>query len=173
MESRRSLSIALVACVLLAGCTATGPSTAPTESTSVTSATPPETTATACPPDEDLAREPLPDAPENVTRESVRSFATAYEEATVWNRERADSTLSLGVDVSEATVVNRTETGYVVHLAGGFGVEACLDGSLVAGEGIVQTNYFVNETTVIRLESPASRAADPRNGGTVVERWEP
>jgi hypothetical protein len=172
MERRRSLSLVLVACVLLAGCTATGPSTAPTESTSATSATPTETTAAACPPGEDLAREPLPDAPENVTRESVRSFATAYEEATVWNRERADSTLSLGVHVSEATVVNRTETGYVVHLAGGFGFEDCLDGSHVAGEGIVRANYFVNETTVIRLGNPDARTVDPRNGGAVVERWE-
>jgi len=172
MESRRSLSIALVACVLLAGCAATGPSTAAPESTSVSSATPTETPST-CPPDETLARKPLPDAPENVTRERVRSFATAYEEATVWNRERADSTLSLGVHVSEATVVNRAETGYVVHLEGGFSFEECLDGSGVAGEGIVRANYFVNETTVVRLESPASRTADPRNGGTVVERWEP
>ncbi|WP_327050754.1 hypothetical protein [Halomicrococcus gelatinilyticus] len=163
------MSLVLVACVLLAGCTATSPSTAPTETTSVTSATPTETTST-CPPDEDLARRPLPDAPENVTRESVRSFAAAYEEASVWNRERADSTLSLGVHVSEATVVNRTGTGYVVHLEGGFSFEECLDGSGVAGEGIVRTNYFVNETTVVRLESPDSRAADPRNGGTVVER---
>jgi len=171
MERRRSLSVALVACVLLAGCAATGPSTAPTESTSVTSATPTDTTST-CPPDEDLARRPLPDAPGNVTRESVRSFVTAYEEATVWNRELKNPKISLGVHVSEATVVNRTETGYVVHLAGGFGFEDCLGGSHVAGEGIVRTNYFVNETTVVRLESPDSRAADPRNGGTVVERWE-
>jgi hypothetical protein len=175
MERHRSLSLALVACVLFAGCLTTGSPAGPTETKTTTdhppSTTPIGTTSEACPSAENVTRKPLPDAPENVTRKSVRSFAAAYEEATVWNRQVGYSTVSIGAHVSEATVVNRTETGYVVHLEGGFSFQDCRGGQRVAGDGIVRTNYFVNETTAIRLEGPETRTVDPRNGGTVVERW--
>ncbi len=132
--------------------------------------TPPQ--ENSCPPAENLSVRALPQQPSTLTNETAVAFASAYEEAIVWNDHLDNQTLSMGVSVSKATVVDRTASGYVVHVEGGLGFEKCLDGGHVAGDGFINANYFVNGTTAVRLQHPDSVTADPRERGTVVERWE-
>lgn len=179
MLSRSPPAVALLLAltvVLVAGCSAGGPaaptdsppaSTSTASSAPTTEDTPP--TARPCPTPEALAARPLPERPEEFTAESARSFAAAYEEATVWNDE-FQRRHSLVVGVDEATVLNRTEDGYLVGVTGNLGFTDCQDERLVAGDGVIRTSYFLNDSVVLRLAG-GDGTADPRGNGTIVERW--
>lgn len=148
--------LAVVACVLLAGCAA--------------DSSPNQTTG--CPTPKDYGSKPFPEKPSNVNASSAASFAAAYEEALAWNEavDRADTSLtSNGV----AGTVRRAGSGYIVEVDGGASYRTCTNGSVAVADNFFHVNYFVNETVVIRLEDPENDTVDPRtNGGEVVERWE-
>lgn len=151
-----ALHATVLACVLLAGCAGVVPS---------------GTETTTCPPATDYESKPLPEKPTAFTADSVAEFAEAYEETMAWNDavEQAETSLSSN---GSAEVVNRTETGYVVHVTGGASYRTCTNGATAVADNFFDANYFVNETTVVRLETPENRTTNPRvNNGTIVETW--
>jgi len=161
----RVAALALAACLLLAGCSAVAP-TAPTADTPGTD-TPPA--AEPCPTPEELTARELPDRPDALAADAVTAYVAAYEEATVWNSQY-EQRHSLVVGVDETTVLNRTGDGYVVRATGNVGYTDCQDERLVAGDGVIRTSYFLNDSVLVRLET-TDQTADPRGNGTVVERW--
>lgn len=149
-----ALRLAVVACVLLAGCAAPSPG---------------ETRE--CPTPTEYDPKPLPGKPSDVTASSAASFAAAYEETLAWNDAvgRAETSLTSN---GHGEVVRETGTGYVVHVDGGASYRTCTSGSVAVADNVFHANYFVNETVVVRLDSPTNTTVDPRtNGGEVVERW--
>lgn len=159
-------SLALVACLLLAGCGAATSPGAPSPTTSTD-----DPTGTPCEPNGTLSSRALPDQPETLDRQTAVDFVTDYEEATLWNRNVGPEKQSMTVAVTRSEVVRTTATGYVVHLAGEVSFEACSSGRLVAGTGPTATTYFVNESRLVRLADADDPTRDPRGNGTVVERW--
>jgi hypothetical protein len=125
---------------------------------------------TDCPTAEDYEQRLLPDRPEPFTNETVADFARAYEEARVWN-ENLDAHHELGVS-GQATVANRTDSGFVVIVSGGVTKHDCAAGHSVA-DGFMSAAYFVNESVVVRANPDPGTvdAVDPRVDGEVVERW--
>jgi hypothetical protein len=171
--------VAVVLCLLLAGCAGAGTPASTTDSTTTTVSDSGSTTTTEgqstttedCPPYANLSERDLPERPTTLDAAGVRDYVTASEEATVWNDLIEERKISLGVHASNTTVVARPDDGYLLRVEGGFGFEDCLNGSHVAGDGVLRTNYFVNDTVVLRDDDPESLTDDPRDGGTVVERW--
>ncbi|MFC3477478.1 hypothetical protein [Halobacterium litoreum] len=156
-----ALHLAVAACLLLAGCSAAAPSTdQPTTPTDTTTQEPCRTI--------DYEPKPLPDPPANLTAERAASFTAAYENATVWNENAPEADHALRVS-TEASVVNRTDTGFVVHVSGGGSYAACHGEAEAVADMFLHTNYFVNETTVVRLTHPENKTDDPRrHGGEVL-----
>lgn len=170
MVPRLPAALAVAACLLLAGCSAVAP-TAPTADAPTTDTpgtdTPP--TAEPCPTPDELTAMELPDRPDALTAGTATGYVAAYEEATVWNSQY-ERRHSLVVGVDEATVLNRTEDGYVVRATGTLGFTDCQDERLVAGDGVIRTSYFLNDSVLLRL-AEGDGTTDPRRNGTVVERW--
>lgn len=161
---RRALPLAVVAVVLLAGCSGLAP-----PSDQATSSTQSPTETADCPPPENFAEKPLPDRPENLTKDRAVEFATAYEEATVWNEllPRADHHLSAS---TRGEVVTETEDGYIVFVDGSASYGRCVDSGTAHSDLFFDANYFVNESTAIRLTDIENKTTDPRtHGGDVVE----
>ena len=164
---RLALHLAVVACLVLAGCVTNVPTAAPTTTPSETTGS--TETTLACQ-ETDYDQRPLPDVPENVTAETAVEFAAAYENVTFWNENADKADNSLRVD-TRASVVNETETGFVVHVSGGGSYVACIDSGEAVSDEWFRTNYFVNETMTARLVQPENKTDDPReNGGEVVEQ---
>jgi hypothetical protein len=161
--------LGVLACVCLAGCTTGGTGVGATPNTSGDQSS--TTTTTGCPPYGTFSPKPIPEKPTTLSNTSVAEYAAAAEEAIVWNRNVEDEKISVGVHASNATVVETTRSGYIVHVIGQFSFEDCRDGGYVAGEGLIEATYFVNNTTVVRLADPPSPTADPRGNGTVVKSW--
>lgn len=151
---RALIALLLAVCVLLAGCASSG-----------------GTATESCPPPKNFSEKPLPEKPTTLTNETAVEFAVAYENATTWNENLDGQKTDLNVGAS-GEVLNRTETGYLVHVSGGFSTYSCSMGQTAVGDGFVSANYFVNNSTVLRLEYPENRTVDPRDGGVVVEQWE-
>lgn len=150
------------ALVVFAGCTGgISGSTSPSEATASPSP------AADCPADRATER-PLPARPEALTADRAVRFAERFERAYGANRE-------LGPNVIEATVtpvranVTETAAGYRVRLGVGFSETRCLDGATAVGDGSYAAAYFLNETTVRRVEAGgrAGSELDPRNGTVV------
>lgn len=160
----------LVACLLVAGCSAGGPAATPTDPTATPATTEADTPSMAepCPTPEPLTVRSLPERPGELTADTARSFVADYEEATVWN-DQFHRHHTLVVTVDETTVLNRTADGYVVRVMGDVAVTDCRDERLVAGDGVIRTSYFLNDSVVLRL-AEGDGTADPRADGTVVER---
>lgn len=164
---RPALHLAVAACLVLAGCSTGVPTTDSTSTPSETT-TPTETTRSC--PEVDYDQRTLPDLPQNVTAETAVEFAAAYENATVWNEnaEKADNSLRAS---TRGEVVNETDTGFVVYVSGGGSYVACHGEARAVADMRLHVNYFVNETTAVRLVQPDNKTDDPReNGGVVVER---
>ncbi|WP_158059041.1 hypothetical protein [Halorussus halophilus] len=159
MRRTRIDLLLLALCVLLSGCASSGVGTSPRE-----------TTTDGCPPTKHFSKKSLPEKPAELTNETAVEFAVAYENATTWNEERKNAETELNVN-AQGSLVNRTKTGYVVHVSGGISTYSCHDGQVAVGDGFVRANYFVNDSTVVKLEHPENRTTDPRDGGVVVERW--
>lgn len=161
---RAAVQIAIAATVVLAGCSGVVPG----GNQSTTPAQTPTETAD-CPPSEDFDSKSLPDVPENLTEVRAVDFATAYENATLWNDRvpEADHYLSTS---TRGELVADTETGYVVHVRGSASHATCSNGERAVADAWPKTNYFVNETLVVRLTYPENKTDDPRyNSGEVVE----
>lgn len=115
-----------------------------------------------------------PEIPATLTNESVGQFATEFERARFYERFEGER-----VRVSfnaRADRVNRTGSGWLVDIDGGFAEYGCNDGVSYVADGIVNARYFVNETAAYRAdgvghpESDVERNAtiDPRENGTRV-----
>lgn len=86
----------------------------------------------------------------------------------MWNENDGGAEFGLSV-TSDTSVVNRTPDGFIIHVIGGVTYQGCTDGSVWVADGGLAANYFVNETTAIRLNQPRNRTDDPReHGGEVV-----
>lgn len=152
--SGRAVVVVVVA-LLLAGCASIAPDGGEPDS--------------ECPTPTAYDQQPLPERPATVTEETAAEFAAAHANATAWNENagRAEMALSTNAD---GDVVNRTETGFVVHVSGGFTYRTCTGGQTAVADGFLRTNYFVNETLVVRLDAPENRTTNPlTNGGEVIE----
>ncbi len=147
----------LCLCLVLAGCSSSTPApgtTTPTDS-------PCSTTV-------EYEQRPVPDLPSNVTRETAIAFAESHAEALAWNDSIRSAEFGLSV-TSDTSVVNRTPDGFIIHVTGGVTFQGCTDGSVWVADGGLAANYFVNETTAIRLNHPQNTTDDPReHGGEVV-----
>ncbi|MFC4407457.1 hypothetical protein [Haloarchaeobius iranensis] len=147
----------LCLCLVLAGCSSSTPA-------------PETTTATdsPCSTTVEYEHRPVPDLPSNVTRETAIAFAERHAEALAWNDSVRSAEFGLSV-TSDTSVVNRTPDGFVIHVTGGVTFRGCTDGSVWVADGGLAANYFVNETTAIRLDQPQNTTDDPReHGGEVV-----
>jgi len=163
--NRLALHLTAVAVlVVLAGCAGT-PGLGPATTTEQTDR------ETDCPTAEDYEPRSLPDRPDTFTNESVAEFVAAYEEAIVWN-ENVGAHHKLSVS-GAAEILNRTESGFVVEVRGGFSRHGgCDDGAGHSiGEGGFAGLYFVNESVVIRATPNPDEPVAPRTDGEVVERW--
>lgn len=160
--TRRALPLAVAFCLLLAGCSAGGPTETGSPTTDVDPTQPDCET-------NDYEQRDRPERPANVTEESAIAFAEAYENATVWNDAAPDADNSLYVN-ADGSVLNRTDTGFVVQVTGGGTYTTCHGEDQAVADMYLYANYFVNETTVLRLEHPENETADPRrHGGEPVE----
>ena len=171
MRSRLAL-LGLALLLVLAGCTGGTPvGDSPAETTIET----PTTTATETltpivtispTGDSPLTPKPLPDRPENLTRDSAVEFAKSYEQAYKWNQELTNNTFNMTISPVRSNVLNTTETGYVVHLEVGFSQTLKSDGDQMVGSGFYTANYFINETTMMRAEAGGQQrpGPNPRNG---------
>lgn len=65
--------------------------------------------------------------------------------------------------------VTETAAGYRVRLGAGFSETRCLDGATAVGDGYYAAAYFLNETTVRRVETRGRVGSklDPENGTVV------
>jgi len=151
------IPLAVAVLMVLAGCTSVGgPAAEPT-------------TKNDCQ-EVSYDRKPLPEQPPELTADSAASFAVAHANATTWNESAASADNSLHVSV-EAETVNQTDTGYVVAVSGGGSYVTCRGAPAVA-DFFVRANYFVNETLVVRLDTPENETTNPlTNGGDVVAKW--
>jgi len=169
MDPRYGLFLCLI--VLFAGCTGS-PLPAPTDS--VQTSTPDGTPG--CPSEFEQPGhydpKDVPNAPEEITGDSVTEYATAHAEATLWNQEIANS--SFRVDLGSTNVgvldLNDTGNGYLVTVSG-FGYRSCeleWDGnySIATTDATVYT-YLINETVVMR-GGAFWNASRVRERGTVV-----
>lgn len=109
---------------------------------------------------------PYPAVPATLTNETVTEYAEAFEQARLLERhagDRKNFTYRIVVDS-----VNRTSDGWLVHLTGGVAERGCSWGRSYVGDGVVGAQYFINETTVYRVDAYMNAAADPRESGTEV-----
>jgi len=149
--------VAVATLVVLAGCASVTPDSGEPDG--------------ECPTPTAYEQKPLPDRPATVTEETAAEFAAAHANATAWNENtgRAETALSTNTN---GEVVNRTETGFVVHVSGGVTYRTCTRGQTAVADGGLRANYFVNETLVARLDTPENETANPlTNGGDVVAKW--
>ncbi len=159
-DSGRPLAaVALALALLLAGCTAVapaGPSTTPSETPSPPSESP-------------LTPKPLPERPDDLTRATVVEFAEDFEVAYQWNEELDADTLEIAVAPQRAWVLDETADGFVVHLEVGFSKTGRSDGARMVADGFYTANYFVNGTTIRRVQVGGQQrpGPDPRNGTVV------
>lgn len=141
-----AVSVALV--VVTAGCVGvpTPPSQPGTTTGPTTTTTPPGST-TAQP-----TTKPLPEPPDEVTRESVTAFAVEREEAVVYNREiPGNDRVVVNCEVRSA---NRTDDGFRVRVGCGISTyDYHPDEDVTAhGDGFSRAVYVVNESGVWRSE---------------------
>lgn len=152
----RTAVLVVCLCLLLAGCS------------SAISEQPTTTTTQDCPTTEEYESRPLPELPANVTPEAAQSYAESHAETVAWNEQSGHAGYELDVS-SVGSVTNQTEDGYVIHISGTGSYKECRDGQVSFADFGLNVNYFINDTTAIRLENPANETADPReHGGEVV-----
>lgn len=153
----RPLSFGLALMLVVTGCMAGTPTEQPTAATPTSTETVPVTP------------KPLPDQPENLTSENVVQFAKAYERAYTWNQEFTSDTIKMNVNPARAELLNTTDAGYIVHLEVGFSHTFRSDGAKVVGDGFYTANYFINETTILRVQAGGQvrPGPSPRNGTTL------
>jgi hypothetical protein len=152
----RTALLGVACCLLLAGCISTMGGEATTNID-------PECKETT----EYEPRE-IPDPPSNITADTAATYAETHAEALAWNEGFASAQVSLRVN-GDATVVNQTDSGYLVYVSGGVSEKHCEHGSVIVGDGGFAATYFINETEVVRLNLPENSTDDPReNGGEVI-----
>lgn len=161
--------------LVLAGCntgtyggdTTSNPTPERSPESELTTPTPSTTDCPGCP---RFTPKPLPEQPNNLTRESAVRFAKDYEQAYKWNHEVTNTTTEVTINPVRAGARNETETGYVVHLEIGFSHTLQRDGDEMTGGGYYTVNYFINGTTIMRAHTggQARPGPNPRNG-TVIE----
>jgi hypothetical protein len=138
---RAPLVIVAVGCAVLAGCTGGIPGTVTDDTPTADSDTETPMRSEGC---EQLDPRDTPVPPTNLTSESVVPFLESYAAATHWN-ERFAGEEYVRVDVeTNGFVVNRTDTGYVVHVGTRVSLLTC-DG--VFGDPALYgpgSDYFIN-----------------------------
>lgn len=153
----RPLSLGLVLMLVVTGCMAGTPTDQPTgDSTTPAEAVP-------------VTPKPLPDQPETLTSENVVQFATAYERAYTWNQELTTDTIKMTITPVRVERLNTTDAGYIVHLEVGFSHTFRSDGAKVVGDGFYTANYFINATTILRVQAGGQvrPGPSPQNGTTL------
>jgi len=138
--SQAPLLVVAVGCVVLAGCTGGVPGTV-TDSTATAGPDTETSTRGEC---EELEPRDAPTPPTNLASESVVSFLESYAAATHWNEQFAgDEYLRVDIETN-GFVVNRTDTGYIVHVGTRVSMLTC-DGAYgdpaLYGPG---SDYFIN-----------------------------
>lgn len=145
-------ALVLCLCVFLAGCASAPPAESPT--------TPhPECVTTP-----DYEKRAVPARPTNLTNESAKQFAITHAEALVWNDKYRDAGTGLAVNVYQS-IVNETDDGYLVYVAGGMTYYTCENGNLGVADGGFHATYFINNSTALKLNRPTNRTDDPREHG--------
>lgn len=162
--SRRIIEILLGLLILMAGCisspagTQTGtPSPTPGEASQTDTLVPTTTTT--------LTPQPLPERPNQLTSESVRTFVKHLETACKWNGLLQTQTTAMEVMV-ERVEVNETRMGYLATLRVSYFSETPSG----HGDGEYEVAYFVNESVILRTDEvlPSEPLPDPRRDGTPV-----
>lgn len=157
---RRRLTVAVVLCVLLAGCLGAGQ--------------PPAGTTDAEPTGTTTAAVDYPEPPESRSNASVLAFAESYERALATERARAaaDGEIQrLTVTVTNATVVEDAPNGTVVHLEYSVGLRVeSYSGKVSAADTRYTANYYATQDRVYRAGTDGLRrpGPDPKTNGTVV-----
>lgn len=154
----RRLALAVCFTVVLAGCASTPPMHPATTTTTTT------TTHPDCATTPDYDRQPVPDLPTNLTRESATQFAKTHAEALAWNDAYRDADFGLAVN-GEASIVNETADGYIVYVSGGMTYKNCGSTAVSVADGMFAASYFINNSTAVRLRFPTNRTDDPREHG--------
>ena len=109
----------LIVCVFLIGCVGNGVSGTASENqqtNSMSSSQSPTVTPWYGEKCRELASRDIPPVPENLTRQSVVSFAESYTNSTYWNEQFAGKQYVRADVDTTGFVVNQTETGYIVHV---------------------------------------------------------
>lgn len=149
-----ALASALILVPVLAGCT-TGPTAGvdPGAATATTAGTPP----TAAEPSPDGPRT-YPDPPANLTNESAKGVAVAYERAHLLNELAAadhDENGLGGIAGTDATVFRRANGGVYVNVRQGFWfTNERTDTTTTVqlhGDGISNATYYVSTDRVVRV----------------------
>jgi hypothetical protein len=113
----------------------------------------------------DITEKPVPETPPNLTQENVVPFAKEFEKAYEWNQELTNRTVNLSVAIIEESLVNTTDSGYVVRLeAESFHT----NGNRLADDDFYTVYYFINSTTIYRFKVHSVESTpDPMNGERV------
>lgn len=97
-------------------------------------------------------RQSYPDPPADLTNESVRQVAIEYEETrlhnTLRNRSGVETVSVPGIHPSEATIVNRTDTGVYVEVAVSYSYST---ETVEADHPLVRSVYVVGSNQVRRV----------------------
>ena len=135
---RQSHVLLLIIIILFAGCTGITPG-----SDSSTEETDPE----AC---DEVAMGPTPEKPSDLTQQSAIEYVEAHANASVWN-QLANGSQSVSIKSVFTSVLNRTESGYVIHVTTDYGYQLC-DGA--HGDDVDNRDYFINDSLIaVRLSS--------------------
>ena len=144
------LATVLLASILVAGCTATGPSPTSTDRSPTTHCGS-GTLETSIGLTSEVRRD-YPDEPDEINRSSVREHVKAFERAYAWNREYNSGQEELHIHVHGVDVESRDD-GYVVHVDEVKISQYFGDNSI--GDYAWSAHYFVNESVVERGEGHA------------------
>lgn len=150
MQDTITAWILLLGIVLIGGCTgAVNPDNSVTESTTTTLGPTLGTTS-------------YPERPDALSEETVRGFVVDCERAVLQNE---DNTMATNISATIESTVDQTATGTFVAT---LHVEAVVRYANGHGDVEHDVRYFVNESTVLRMQSSGEQTPDLRNG-TVVQ----
>jgi hypothetical protein len=179
-------ALLLATLLVLAGCLGGPVGTTPEETETPTATPTPSPTATAVcepyepakvnPSREDVTPSPLPGKPEELTADSAKAFATAYEEAYARNGELQPDTKRVETYTGDVSV-EAVDGGYVVRM---FAVTNVWHGgvqqgthtsTVIHGDGAqIPVAYYVTDRLVRRDSGGYDEEPTPRDG-TILECW--
>jgi hypothetical protein len=106
-----------------------------------------------------------PERPETLTEESVSSFVAEVERAYMYRDYANDDYVYVGFDPTPDEV-RQVDDGWEARIETSLSGYACDEGEMGHGDGAYTAYYYLNETSVYRIDNTKTESPDPRANGT-------